>query len=187
MNVSPYMFELGWLILGYLFALLLFLIVFFMIVRSAQKLYDSVIAPERALAIVRCGQNVKGVAHWMSPSDSLVVVHALAIAKAPVHVVAVVPAVENMVSKESYRPGDILTAMNGKTVEILNTDAEGRLILADALTYAQKMYAPKMLVDVATLTGAALVATGTVASPFTTNKPEYVMQMMGHSELVNDH
>jgi hypothetical protein len=74
MNVSPYMFELGWLILGYLFALLLFLIVFFMIVRSAQKLYDSVIAPERALAIVRCGQNVKGVAHWMSPSDSLVVV-----------------------------------------------------------------------------------------------------------------
>lgn len=114
-------------------------------------------------------------------------VHALAIVKAPVHVVAVVPAVENMVSKESYRPGDILTAMNGKTVEILNTDAEGRLILADALTYAQKMYAPKMLVDVATLTGAALVATGTVASPFTTNRPEYVMQMMGHSELVGEY
>jgi leucyl aminopeptidase len=103
------------------------------------------------------------------------------------NVVVVVPAVENMVSKESYRPGDILTAMNGKTVEILNTDAEGRLILADALTYVQKMYKPKMIVDVATLTGAALVATGTVASPFMTNRPEFVMQMMGYSELAGEY
>lgn len=103
------------------------------------------------------------------------------------NVVVVVPAVENMVSKESYRPGDILTAMNGKTVEILNTDAEGRLILADALTYVQKMYKPKMIVDVATLTGAALVATGTVASPFMTNRPELVMNMMGYSELAGEY
>jgi leucyl aminopeptidase len=103
------------------------------------------------------------------------------------NVVVIVPAVENMVSKESYRPGDILTAMNGKTVEILNTDAEGRLILADALTYAQKMYAPKLVVDVATLTGASVVATGTVASPFMTNRPEFVRIMMGYSELAGEY
>lgn len=89
------------------------------------------------------------------------------------NIVALVPAVENMISKESYRPGDIITAMNGSTVEVLNTDAEGRLVVADALTYAQKEYSPACIVDVATLTGAALVALGTVANAFMTNTPAY--------------
>jgi len=75
------------------------------------------------------------------------------------NVIALVPAVENAVSGSAYRPGDILTAMNGKTVEVLNTDAEGRLILGDALTYAER-YNPRLVVDVATLTGAAIVAVG---------------------------
>ncbi len=79
------------------------------------------------------------------------------------NVVALVPAVENMPSGSSYRPGDILTSMSGKTIEVLNTDAEGRLILADALTYA-KRYNPKLVVDIATLTGAAIVALGQRAS-----------------------
>lgn len=103
------------------------------------------------------------------------------------NVVCIVPAVENMISKESYRPGDILTSMSGKTVEILNTDAEGRLILADAITYAHKFYKPKMIVDVATLTGASIVALGTAASAFMTNKPAYVMDMMAHSEAAGEY
>lgn len=79
------------------------------------------------------------------------------------NIVGLIPAAENAVSDESIRPGDILTSMSGKTVDVLNTDAEGRLVLGDALTYA-KRYNPKLVIDVATLTGAALVALGDDAS-----------------------
>lgn len=79
------------------------------------------------------------------------------------NVIALIPAAENMVSGESFRPGDVLTSMSGKTIDVLNTDAEGRLVLADGLTYA-KRYDPKLVIDVATLTGAALVAVGLHAS-----------------------
>ena len=79
------------------------------------------------------------------------------------NIVALVPAVENMPGGNSYRPGDILRSMSGKTIEVLNTDAEGRVILADALTYAER-YNPRLVVDVATLTGAACVALGERAS-----------------------
>lgn len=89
----------------------------------------------------------------------------------PVHVIGLVPAVENMPSGSSYRPNDILRMMSGKTVEVLNTDAEGRLILADALTYA-KRYNPQLVIDVATLTGASLVALGQVASAVFTKDEE---------------
>lgn len=87
--------------------------------------------------------------------------------KLPVNVVALVPAVENSVGGESYRPGDVLRSMSGKTIDILNTDAEGRVILADALTYA-KRYKPGLVIDVATLTGAALATLGTKASAILT-------------------
>ena len=79
------------------------------------------------------------------------------------NIVAIVPAVENMPSGSSYRPGDVLRGISGKTIEILNTDAEGRVILSDALTYAKK-FNPALVVDVATLTGAACVALGNHAS-----------------------
>jgi len=78
----------------------------------------------------------------------------------PVNVVGIVPSVENMPSGEAYRPGDIIKLYNGKTAEILNTDAEGRLILADALAYGEKQYTPKAIIDFATLTGACIVALG---------------------------
>jgi leucyl aminopeptidase len=74
-------------------------------------------------------------------------------------VVGITPLVENMPSGTAYRPGDVLTASNGKTIEVISTDAEGRLILADGLVYAQR-YKPKYLVDIATLTGACMVALG---------------------------
>jgi leucyl aminopeptidase len=77
----------------------------------------------------------------------------------PLHVVGLVPATENLPSGSAYKPGDVLRAMNGKTIEIISTDAEGRLILADALAYANR-FEPKAVVDLATLTGACVVALG---------------------------
>jgi leucyl aminopeptidase len=76
------------------------------------------------------------------------------------NVVAVIPAAENAIAADSMRAGDIATSMSGKTVEIVHTDAEGRLVLADAITYAEKYYKPKVILDAATLTGASLVALG---------------------------
>lgn len=84
---------------------------------------------------------------------------AVARIKLPVNLVALVPATENLPSGTSMKPGDILTAMNGKTIEVINTDAEGRLILADALSYAGQ-YKPKAVIDLATLTGSCIVALG---------------------------
>ena len=84
---------------------------------------------------------------------------AIALLKPPIPVIGLVPSVENMLGPKAQRPGDIVTSMSGKTIEVLNTDAEGRLILADALTYAQKLGCTQ-LVDAATLTGAVVVALG---------------------------
>jgi leucyl aminopeptidase len=102
----------------------------------------------------------------MDMSGGAAVIHTLALAaklKLKRNIVGLIPAVENMPSGSSYRPGDVLKSMSGKTIEVLNTDAEGRIILADALTYAQK-YKPALVVDVATLTGAACGALGARAS-----------------------
>lgn len=102
------------------------------------------------------------------------------------NIVGLIPAVENMPSGSSYRPGDILTLMSGTTVEIMNTDAEGRLILADALTYA-KRYEPSMIVDVATLTGAAMVALGQRASALFTTDPALENELRALGEKSGDH
>jgi leucyl aminopeptidase len=93
---------------------------------------------------------------------------AIARLKTPVNVTALVPATENMPGGSAQKPGDVVTAMNGKTIEVLNTDAEGRLILADALSYARKLEA-KAIIDVATLTGACHVALGDLCSGVFTN------------------
>lgn len=85
---------------------------------------------------------------------------ALAVRKAKVDVVGIVGLAENMPSDRSYRPGDIVTSLSGKTIEVLNTDAEGRLVLCDALTYVQNTYKPSLIIDLATLTGAIMVALG---------------------------
>ena len=102
----------------------------------------------------------------MDMSGAAAVISTLGLAgklKLKKNIVGLIPAVENMPSGSSYRPGDVLKTMSGKTIEVLNTDAEGRIILADALSYAKK-YNPRLVVDVATLTGAALVALGQRAS-----------------------
>lgn len=91
--------------------------------------------------------------------------------KLPVHVVGLIPAAENAISDSAIRPGDVLKMMSGKTVEVLHTDAEGRLILADALHYA-RTYKPRLVVDVATLTGASLIALGQHAHAIMTKDRE---------------
>lgn len=88
---------------------------------------------------------------------------AAAALRLPVNLVALVPATENMPGGSAIKPGDILKTMSGKTIEVLNTDAEGRLILADALSYAER-YKPKAVIDMATLTGACIIALGSHAS-----------------------
>jgi leucyl aminopeptidase len=93
------------------------------------------------------------------------------------NLVCIVPAVENMPDGHSYRPSDILTSMSGLTIEVLNTDAEGRLILCDALTYAQK-FEPQVIIDAATLTGACVVALGKHASGLMTKDDELAAQLL---------
>ncbi len=84
--------------------------------------------------------------------------------KPKMNIIGIIPSTENMSGDKAYRPGDVLTAYNGKTIEVLNTDAEGRLILADALSYSSKHYDPEYMIDFATLTGAVVVALGHVAT-----------------------
>jgi leucyl aminopeptidase len=90
-------------------------------------------------------------------------IRALAGMKAPVNVVGIIPTCENMPGGQATRPGDIVKTLSGQTVEILNTDAEGRLILCDALSYAER-FAPEVVIDIATLTGACVVALGHIAT-----------------------
>jgi leucyl aminopeptidase len=86
--------------------------------------------------------------------------HALAARKSPVNAVGIIGVVENMPSGTATRPGDIVTSMSGQTIEVLNTDAEGRLVLADIMTYVQDRFKPRLMIDLATLTGAIMVALG---------------------------
>lgn len=132
---------------------------------------------------LKSSEGIVGMQHDMAGGAS--VLTALAIAarlKLKKNVVALVPAVENMPSGTAIRPGDVLTSMSGKTVEVLNTDAEGRLILGDALTYAER-YRPRLVLDVATLTGAALIALGGRASAVLTRdqKIEDTLRELGEA------
>lgn len=101
----------------------------------------------------------------------------------PMHVVGLIPAADNMISDKAYRPQDVLTASNGKTIEIISTDAEGRLLLADALVYAQR-YQPAAVVDIATLTGAMSVALGNPVAGFYTNDESLVSKLRSAGESV---
>jgi leucyl aminopeptidase len=101
----------------------------------------------------------------MSGAGSVIgTIRALAGMRAPVNVIGVIPTCENMPGGAATRPGDVVTTLSGQTVEILNTDAEGRLILCDAITYAERNLNPDVVVDIATLTGACVIALGHIAS-----------------------
>ena len=108
--------------------------------------------------------------------------HALAARKAKVNVVGVVGLVENMPDGDAIRPGDIITSMSGQTIEIVNTDAEGRLVLADALWYVQETYSPRAIIDLATLTGAIMVALGHEMAGLFANNDELAQQLAAAGE-----
>ncbi len=110
---------------------------------------------------------------------------AVAKMKLPINLVMVVPAVENMPDADAYRPSDVLTAMSGKTIEVGNTDAEGRLILCDALTYVQR-FEPQATVDVATLTGACVVALGKFAAGLMSKHDDLATELLAAGESVFD-
>ena len=102
---------------------------------------------------------------------------AAALMKLPLNVVGIIPAAENMPDGNAIKPGDVVTTMSGQTVEIIDTDAEGRVVLCDALTYAEK-YKPAVLVDVATLTGAIVSALGEIASGVFSNSDALVREVL---------
>lgn len=106
--------------------------------------------------------------------------------KPKVNVVGVIPSTENMPSGTAVKPGDVVTSMSGQTIEILNTDAEGRLILCDALTYAQQTYQPKQIIDIATLTGACIIALGHHVSGVLGNHQPLVDALLSAGEQTYD-
>ncbi len=110
----------------------------------------------------------------------------LAIRKAKINAVGVVGLVENMPGGNAQRPGDIVKSYSGKTVEILNTDAEGRLVLADALTYTEKKFKPKFIVDLATLTGAIIVSLGSEYAGLFSNDDNLSKQLIDAGENVEE-
>ncbi|MBC8170173.1 MAG: leucyl aminopeptidase [Anaerolineae bacterium] len=115
---------------------------------------------------IKTAEGMVGMKADMSGAAAVIgAMQTIAMLNLPLHVVGLAPAAENMISSNAYRPQDVITASNGKTIEIISTDAEGRLLLADALVYANR-YKPKAVVDIATLTGACVVALGPVAAGF---------------------
>jgi leucyl aminopeptidase len=111
---------------------------------------------------------------------------ALAGRKAKVHAVGLVGLVENMPSGTAQRPGDIVTSMSGQTIEVLNTDAEGRLVLADVLWYAQDRFKPRFMVDLATLTGAIIVALGHENAGLFSNDEELAERLIDAGKAVGE-
>lgn len=110
---------------------------------------------------IKPAANMEEMKYDMSGAAAVMgIMETVASLKPKYEVIAAIPAVENMPGGKAVKPGDVITAFNGKTIEVINTDAEGRLILADALAYVQKIYQPKFIIDFATLTGACVVALG---------------------------
>ncbi len=125
----------------------------------------------------------------MDMSGAASVIHAVALAarlKTRKHVIGLIPAAENMPGGNALRPHDIIRSLSGKTIEVINTDAEGRLVLADAITYA-KRFTPAVVIDVATLTGGALSALGLYASGLLTRDDELAAQLLELSETSGDY
>lgn len=106
--------------------------------------------------------------------------------KPAINVVAVIPSTENMPAGNAIKPGDVVTSLSGQTIEILNTDAEGRLILCDALTYVQQTYKPAKVIDMATLTGACIIALGNHVSAVLGNNQELVDELIASGQYTYD-
>lgn len=132
------------------------------------------------------GANMDEMKYDMCGAGSVLgVMQTVATLNLPINVIGIIPTVENMPSGKASKPGDIVTSLSGKTIEILNTDAEGRLILCDALTYAQQ-FKPKALIDIATLTGAVIIALGRHPSGMMSNNDQLAEQLTQAGENTGD-
>ena len=113
-------------------------------------------------------------------------IRALALRKAKAHVIGVCGLVENMPDGNAQRPGDVVTSMSGQTIEVINTDAEGRLVLCDAITWVQRKYAPKTIVDLATLTGAMIISLGHEHGGVFANDDELAERLQAAGKAVDE-
>jgi len=145
--------------------------------KPPRKSLDTVVVIGKAITFdsgglsLKPSENMDKMKHDMGGGAAAIgIIQAASQLKLPLHLVALIPATENLPSGSAYRPGDILTSLSGKTIEVISTDAEGRLILADALAYSQRSK-PKAIIDLATLTGSCIIALG-----------ENVTGMMGNDE-----
>jgi leucyl aminopeptidase len=147
----------------------------------------------KALTFDSGGYSIKGSDHIVGMKydkcGALAVVATLVAAsemKLKTPLVGIIGAAENMVSQEAYRPDDILTSLSGKTIEIVSTDAEGRLVLADALAYAQREFKPAAMIDLATLTGGVIVALGYVRAGILANDENLAKQLIASGEKTHE-
>ena len=143
----------------------------------------------KAITFDTGGYSLKGVEHIQGmkydKSGGVAVIATLVAAarlKLRTPIVGVIAAAENMISSASYRPDDIITSLSGKTIEIISTDAEGRLVLADALTYTQRIYQPGAIIDIATLTGGVVTALGHVRAGIMGNQSELIQALIASGE-----
>ena len=155
---------------------------------------------EEKLALVGKGLTYDSGGYSLKPADSMVTMHgdmagsasvigamkSIAMSNVKRNVVAIVAACENLISGEAYKPGDIIGSMSGKTIEVLNTDAEGRLTLADALWYAATVVKADKIVDIATLTGACVVALGDVNTGAITNDDKLMNAIKEAADLAGE-
>ncbi|MCE7914720.1 MAG: leucyl aminopeptidase [Nitrosomonas sp. PRO4] len=159
---------------------------------GSDKKEDPVVLVGKGVTFDTGGISIKPAAEMdemkfdMSGAASVLgTLHAVAEMKLPVNVVGIIPATENMPSGKATKPGDVITSMSGQTIEILNTDAEGRLILCDALTYAER-YKPRAVIDIATLTGACVIALGNFTTGLMSNDEELAAQLLSAGEHIGD-
>lgn len=136
---------------------------------------------------LKTNENMKSMKFDMSGAAVVMAVtKTVAALKLPINLVSLVPAVENMPDGGAYRVDDIITMMSGKTIEVVNTDAEGRIVLADAIHYAISNFKPKGIIDLATLTGAILIALGRQAAGLFTNNDEFANKILDTAEKTGE-
>jgi leucyl aminopeptidase len=134
---------------------------------------------------IKSTESIQGMKYDKCGGTTVVgTIFAAAALELKINLVGLVSAAENMISAHAYRPDDIITSMSGKTIEIITTDAEGRLVLADALTYSQVHYHPRALVDLATLTGGVVVALGKVRAGLMANNDELANRLAASGDQV---
>jgi leucyl aminopeptidase len=160
---------------------------------ASKKTQKPIVLAGKGITFDSGGLNLKPSGHiyemHMDMSGAASVIHAVALAAKlgiKKDVIGLIPAAENMPGNNATRPGDVHTSLSGKTVEVLNTDAEGRLVLADAITYAAR-FNPSVVIDVATLTGAAVVALGLYASGLLTRDDMLAEKLLALSETSGDY